>query len=65
MSPLANGGRPWKRERNGAFNVEVGENLCGVGILGEKGIFRKNGILVVVKEGKENREKEKGKRIYK
>jgi len=59
VSPLANGGRPWKRERNGAFNVEVGENLCGVGILGEKGILENERKTCGCERGK--RIKGKGK----
>jgi len=38
--------------------------MCGEGILEENGNLEK-GIFVVVKEGKENREKEKGKDFVK
>ena len=43
---------------------EVGENVWRWNFLEENGNLE-NGIFVVVKEGKENREKEKGKRNYK
>jgi len=47
LSPLANHGRPWKRERKRAFNVWKCVECCGVCWKIGKGLeFWKIGILV-------------------
>ena len=64
VSLLANGGRPWERERKRAFMRKSVESWRKLEFEGNKN-FGKLEFLRIVKEGKENKRKEKGKEFIK
>ena len=65
LSPLANHGRPKKRERKGTFMRKSVELGIFVGKMGIVGILEIRKFFWLVKEGKENKRKEKGKGMRK
>ena len=52
VSPLANGGRPWKREKMRALMVEVGGRVWVLLEIWKRLEFWKLEILWIVEEGK-------------